>query len=77
MNKDFHQRFDRSQRRFDLMFRAIATMIGMVFVGIIVFWIAVAVLAFNAADTVQDQGVRGLVQQLWCGKNATDCRLPF
>jgi hypothetical protein len=74
--RDFDRRFKQSQRRHDIMFRVISTIVALTFVGIVCFWIFAGVLAVNAVDQVGEQGVRGVVEQLWCGKTA-DCKLPL
>lgn len=75
-SQDFDRRFKQSQRRFDFMFRIVATFIVLTFVGIICFWVFAGVLAVKAVDQVGDQGVRGVVESLWCGKSP-DCKLPL
>ena len=75
-SRDFDRRFNQSQRRFDFMFRVVATIIALVFVGIVCFWIFAGALAVKAVDQVGEQGVRGVVEQLWCGKSP-DCKLPL
>lgn len=73
---DFNTRFQQSQRRFDIMFRVVSTLIAVVFVCIVLFWIGMGVLAVKTVDSVGENGVRGVVEQLWCGKNQ-DCKLPL
>jgi hypothetical protein len=75
-SQDFDRRFKQSQRRFDFMFRIVATVIALTFVGTILFWIFAGYVAVKTVDQVGDQGVRGVVEQLWCGKNP-DCKLPL
>lgn len=74
-HKEFDRNFAKSQRNFNIMFRVIATIVALGFVGIVCFWIFAGVLAVKAADQVGEQGVRGVVEQLWCGKSV-DCKLP-
>jgi hypothetical protein len=61
----------------DWMFKVIPWFIGFVFVVIILFWIVAGILVYKGATAVGDQGVRGVVERLWCGEKATDCKLPF
>lgn len=75
-SQDFDRRFKRSQRRFDIMFNIVATFIGLGFVATVIFWIFAGVLAVNTVDQVGDQGIRGVIEKLWCGKTE-DCKLPL
>jgi ABC-type phosphate transport system permease subunit len=72
-NSDFDRRFQQSQRRFDIMFRIVATIIALSFVGIVAFWIFAGTMVFKAAGEIEQQGVKGLVEQIWCGKDKPDC----
>ena len=72
-NSDFNRRFQQSQRRFDIMFRIVATIIALSFVGIVAFWIFAGTVAFKAVGEIEQQGVKGLVEQIWCGKEKPDC----
>ena len=72
-NSDFDRRFQQSQRRFDIMFRIVATIIALSFVGIVAFWIFAGTVAFKAVGEIEHQGVKGLVEQIWCGKEKPDC----
>lgn len=72
-NSDFDRRFNQSQRRFDIMFRVVCTIIALTFVGILAFWIFAATIVAKAADDVDQKGLKGVVQQIWCGKEKPDC----
>jgi hypothetical protein len=73
---NFDHRFDQSQRRFNTMFRVITTIIVLGFTAILAFWIFAGFLAYKAADGIGEKGVRGVVEQLWCGKS-TNCELKI
>lgn len=71
----FDRDFAKSRRNFTIMSRIVITFITLVFIAIITFWIFAGVLAFKAVDHVGEQGMRGAIEQLWCGKSV-DCKLP-
>ena len=72
----FDRDFAKSQRNFTIMSRIIITFITLVFIAIITFWIFAGVFAVKAVDNVGEQGLRGALEQLWCGKSV-DCKLPL
>lgn len=72
-DRDFDRRFRQSQRRFDIMFRIIATMIAVVFVAIVAFWIFVGVLAVDAVSEIEQHGVKSVVEHIWCGRDNQGC----
>lgn len=63
--KDFDKSFRRQQR-------FVHWFIGIVFVLIISFWIAMGVLVYNAATIAGDQdwsgGIKPVIESMWCGK---------
>lgn len=71
----FDRDFAKSQRNFTIMSRIVISFITLVFIAIITFWIFAGVFAVKAIDNVGEQGLRGSLEQLWCGKSA-DCKLP-
>ncbi len=72
-DRDFDRRFRQRQRRFDIIFRIVATIIALTFIGIVAFWIFVGTVAFKAVDEIDQKGVHGVVQQIWCGKENPNC----
>lgn len=72
-DSDFDRRFRQSQRRFDIMFRIIATMIAVVFVAIVAFWVFVGVLAVDAVSEIEQHGVKSVVEKIWCGQDNQGC----
>lgn len=72
-DSDFDRRFRQSQRRHDIMFRIIMGFCLVVFLIVISFWIFAGVTAYKAIDQIESQGVKSLVEQIWCGKNNTSC----
>ena len=72
-DRDFDRRFRQSQRRFDIMFRIVSTIIALTFIGIVAFWIFAGTMVVKAADEVDQKGLKGVVQQIWCGKEKPDC----
>ena len=75
-NSDFDRRFQQSQRRFDIMFRVVTTVIALGFVAIVAFWIFAGFVAVKAVGEVEQQGVKGIVEQIWCGNNNPKCLDP-
>lgn len=59
----------------DNFFRVVSVFIAVIFIMVISFWIVTGIFAYKALNQVNDNGVRGLIEQLWCGKNV-DCKLP-
>lgn len=70
---NFSRNFGRDRRRFDTMFTFVSCFIGLVFVGMICWWGFLAYVAGVAASQIQQDGVRGVLGQVWCGNNA-DCQ---
>lgn len=60
----------------DWMFRVVPWFIGFVFVLIISIWIVGGILAYKTINAVNENGLRSLAEQVWCGKEA-DCKLPW
>lgn len=50
--------------------------IALVFVFIVCSWIFMGVIAYKGATSINENGVKGVVEQLWCGKQP-DCKLPL
>lgn len=50
--------------------------LGLAFVLIILTWIFVAIVGFKTADSIKTEGIRGVIQNIWCGKDS-DCKLPM
>lgn len=65
---DFDKSFDTMQTIFKVVF-------GLAVVMIIGSWIVMGVFAYKTIDAVGEQGVKGVVEQVWCGKD-TQCSLP-
>lgn len=70
---NFNTNFNRSRKRFNIMFGIVTTFIGAVFVGIVCWWGFVAYVAFGAVDQIEQDGVSGVLGQVWCGNNS-DCQ---
>lgn len=71
----FDQDFDKASRRFNFMFRAISIFIGIVFIGIVAFWLFVGTAVYKGSEQIKEQGASGMLESFWCGKK-TECRLP-
>jgi hypothetical protein len=48
---------------------------GAVFTLIICYWIAIGYVVVKGVGAVDEKGLKGVVEQVWCGK-AADCKLP-
>lgn len=48
---------------------------GFAVTSILAIWILTAVLITQAVTTVSDVGLKNVVEQVWCGKDAA-CKLP-
>lgn len=70
---DFDRRFRNSQKRHDMFFRIVLTMIVITFIAIVGFWIFAGTVAIKALDQVEQHGVKGVVEQVWCGKDKPNC----
>lgn len=57
------------------LFKIVPWFIGLVFTLIILVWIVMGVLMYKGIDSVNEVGVKGITEQLWCGKD-TNCKLP-
>lgn len=59
----------------DFLFRIVPWFIGFCFILVISGWIVLGIVAYKSINTVQEVGVKGVVEQLWCGKEP-NCKLP-
>lgn len=66
---EFDKRFARNQRRFDIMFRVVSVIIGIVFIAVIAGWIFAGTVAYKAVDAVEEQGLKSVIENIWCGKD--------
>lgn len=72
MNKrftDFNARFERNERRFNIFFRVVATMVAMVFVAVLAIWAVVGYFAYSLSDEVSTHGAAAVIERIWCGPN--------
>lgn len=70
---EFDRRFERARKRHDMMFRIVMTIIVITFIAIISFWIFAGTVVIKAMNQVEQHGVRGVVEQIWCGKDQPNC----
>lgn len=73
ISNNFDMHFEQSQKRFNILFRIISTLIAVVFVATVGFWILVGVFAFNSISAFEKHGIKGVVEQIWCGKEKPNC----
>ena len=57
------------------IFRFVPWFIGFVFILVISGWILIGFFAYKSVDAINDKGLKGVVEQVWCGKD-TECKLP-
>jgi hypothetical protein len=57
------------------LFKIVPWFIGLAFTLIILGWIVMGVLMYKGISSVNEVGAKGMVEQLWCGKD-TNCKLP-
>ena len=64
--------FDKSFNTFNTIFKVVFGISVIIIVGT---WIVMGVLAYKTIDAVGERGVKGVVEEVWCGKD-TQCSLP-
>lgn len=57
------------------MFRIVPWFIGFVAMLIVSIWIVGGILVFKFVDAINEKGLRGVAEQVWCGKEP-NCKLP-
>lgn len=70
---NFDRRFEKARRRHDMMFRVVMTLFVIAFITIVCFWIFVGTVAVNTVTQVDQHGIKGVVEQIWCGKDSPNC----
>ena len=60
----------------DWIFRIFPFFFGFVILLVITIWIVVGVVAYKSIDAVNEKGLKGVAEQVWCGKENTNCTLP-
>lgn len=73
---NFNTRFNQSQKQFNWMFRIASTIIALGFVAMLAYWSFLGFIAVKSFDAISEIGVKGVAEQIYCGKQA-DCKLPF
>ena len=59
----------------NIIFKIFPWVFGLVFTLIISCWISMGYLAVKSVDSIDQKGIKGLAEQVWCGKEI-DCKLP-
>lgn len=57
------------------LFKIVPLFIGFVFVVIVSYWIFLGFVVYKSAEAIQNEGLSGVAQTIWCGKKP-DCKLP-
>ena len=68
--------FNDRSRSFNLLFRLVVGFILIAWVAIFAYWIVVGVILVKTADAVNEKGLKTVIETIWCGKEAKDCKLP-
>ncbi len=65
--------FEVTKRRHDRLFRFVSVMIVLTFIATLLGWLFVGILVYDTATEIENQGIKGVVEQLWCGKQNPNC----
>ena len=68
--------YERRKMPGQWLFKVVPIFIAFVFILIITMWILGGVLVYKTAGAVEKDGVRGVIEKVWCGEQP-NCRLPF
>ena len=60
----------------DWIFRIFPFFFGFILFVIVTGWIVMGVVAYKSINAVNEKGLKGVAEQVWCGKENTDCKLP-
>ncbi len=67
--------FEKNDRAVKIINWIVITVFALSLVSAIVFSILIGVVTVKAVDQVDEQGLRGVLEHLWCGKSV-DCKMP-
>jgi plastocyanin domain-containing protein len=65
----YRSQFQKEQRTFNIMFKAVVTIIVIGWIAIIAFWIFLGTVAVKAVDQVDQRGLKNVIEEIWCGPN--------
>ena len=65
----FNRDFDRSRRRFNVFFTVVVSIIALMFVAMLAFYVLVGTVAVSLADDVKAEGAKSVIERIWCGPN--------
>lgn len=68
----YRNRMNQNKSRFKVIFGIASALIVLTFIGIIAFWAFVGTVAFKAADEINQNGVKGVIEDVWCGKKGCE-----
>lgn len=71
--RNFLEEFKERERSFKMMDRFIKTFIGLVFVCVLAVWLTVGILVYRAAGSIEDKGLKTMIEEIWCGKENPNC----
>jgi len=55
--------------------KIVSIIIAVVFAIIVCWWIFVGILIYKGSADISENGIAGVVHNLWCGKRV-DCKIP-
>lgn len=62
-------KFHTMDRMVKVIFGVASTFIALIIIAIIAFWIFAGVTAIKAADQVEQNGLKSVIENIWCGPN--------
>ena len=68
-NDSFQDSFDNFDRRFNFLWNLVLTFIGLVFIGVVLWYVVIGTVAVKLVDMVQDDGLKSVIERVWEGSN--------
>lgn len=73
MRKPWESEFEKSNRRFNIVWNLALGFIIFIFAVVICGWVGIGYVAVGAAGDISENGARGVISELWCGKKNPGC----
>lgn len=70
---EFDRQWDKAQRRHERFSKFVIGFIVVVFVLVILSWIVMGVTAVKVVGEVESQGLKPLIERIWCGPQEPKC----
>ena len=58
-----------------LLFKIVPSFIVLVGILILGLFVVIGIFTYNTMESVNEVGVKGVLEQVWCGKQHTNCKL--